>query len=143
MFFPCLENLKKEKFPEQSIALFDWWLGTRRQNNLKSLNPLQFSLDCNINIEHSLQLFAYSVFDQKINLLKQKFKLFCPACEHKVEPYDQQNAKGYTCQNCSAKISIDLLPDYTELTFELLRSPEVENERNNNLLLAGMPSGKH
>jgi len=102
---------------------------------------LQFSLDCNINIEHSLQLFSYSVFDQKINLLKRNFKLFCPACDHKVEAFDQQNPKVYTCQNCSTKITPNLLPDYTEVSFELLRSPEGSNG-GGNLLPVGAPLGK-
>ncbi|MCC6082750.1 hypothetical protein [Bacillus thuringiensis] len=130
MFFPCLDNLKKVKFPKQSVELFDWWLGTRRQNTLSSLNPLQFSLDCEIDIQHSLKLFSHCVFDPEIELLRRKYTVYCPSCSHKVFKSDERIAqKEVICQNCGTKITANLLPDSTELTFELLKAAQaIESE---------------
>lgn len=124
MYFPCLENLKKARFPEQSIELFDWWLATRRKNTLRSLNPLQFSLDCNINTEHALKLFSHSVFDEDIALLRRKFEVICPVCSHTVHrDFDYLDKKDYQCPNCGNRVSTQLLDDNTEIRFELLQAP--------------------
>ncbi|MGG0188246.1 hypothetical protein [Bacillus rhizoplanae] len=126
MFFPCLESLKKAKFPEQSVEMLDWWLGTRRQNTLNSLNPLQFSLDCEIDIQHALKLFSHCVFDSEIELLRRKYTVYCPNCSHKVFKSDDRIvAENLICPNCCTKIVANILPDSTELTFELLKAAKV------------------
>lgn len=131
MFFPCLENLKQEKFHEKSIELLDWWLGTRRQNLLRSLNPLQFSLDCNIDVQHSLLLFSHCVYNDKIKLMKQRITIFCPVCNHKVQSSQgKMENKAYECHNCGTKIIASLLEDYIEITFELTQSPTKAVEVN-------------
>ena len=126
MFYPCLNNLKKAKFPKQSIDLLDWWLGTRRQNTIKNINPLQFSLDCNINIEHTLKLFSYCTFSPDISLFKRKYVIYCPVCDHRIITYyaGTEKCSEYRCQNCSTVVTESILPRQTELLFELTMSPQ-------------------
>ncbi|WP_157764264.1 hypothetical protein [Paenibacillus riograndensis] len=132
MFFPCLENLKRERFPEQSIEIFDWWLGTRRQNTLRNLNPLQFSLDCKIDVQHSLQLFSQSVYNNKIKLLQKHVTLICPLCTHKISgPIEYLDlSKKYSCKNCGTVIPSSLIEDNSVVSFELLQSPESSNTQD-------------
>lgn len=126
MFFPCLESLKKGKFPEQSVDIYDWWLGTRRKNTYKSLNPLQFSNDCRIDMNHAIQLFSYCVFDEKIKLLQRRYTLYCPICDHKVlSTIESIPNKSVICKNCSTEINPILLSDHITITFELLQSPQL------------------
>lgn len=125
MFFPCLSNLKRAKFPEQSIKLLDWWLGTRRQNTRKYINPLQFSIDCNIDIEHTLKLFSHSTYDPQIQLLRQKYVYYCPYCAHRVSTNFKENEESILrCNNCEKPISTETLKDSTEIFFELLKAPK-------------------
>ncbi|TQS00037.1 hypothetical protein FKV70_04815 [Paenibacillus ottowii] len=128
MFFPCLENLKRAKFPDQSIQLYDWWLGTRRQNTLQHLNPLQFSLDCGIDIRHSLQLFSQSVYNADLNLLKKRVTLVCPICNHRVAgPDEHLNLNSnFVCKNCGTTIPYSLVEDNLVVTFELIQSPNTQ-----------------
>ncbi|WP_217270017.1 hypothetical protein [Neobacillus endophyticus] len=114
--------MKKARFPIQSVKLFDWWLGTRRQNTLSSLNPLQFSLDCEIDVQHTLKLFSHAVFDPEIALLRRKYTVFCPRCTHKVfKSNDIIENNELHCDNCGTVIKPHLIQDFTELTFELLK----------------------
>lgn len=115
--------MKKAKFPPQSIELFDWWLGTRRKNTIKSLNPLQFSLDCEIDIRHALSIFSHCVYDKDIKLLKQKAKINCPSCSHRIT---NKNGNNYICNNCGYIIAPEILNDSTEIVFELLKEPTGE-----------------
>lgn len=140
MFFPCLEVLKKERVPEPTVNIFDWWLGTRRQNTLSSLNPLQFALDCGIRAEEALKIFSYSVFDQRISLLRRRFIVYCPACNHKVKSLFDPPQENCTCPNCCAKIPVGILDDCTEIKFELLKAPQ--DSDNSFLPPRGIESGK-
>lgn len=143
MFFPCLDNLKKGKFPKQSIEMLDWWLGTRRQNTLNSLNPLQFSLDCEIDVQHSLKLFSHCVFDTEIKLLSRKYIVYCPSCSHKVFKSDNLISEmDYLCNNCGTKITANVLPDYTELTFELLKAAQPIESNYPDVPPTGVSMGK-
>ncbi|MCE4092797.1 hypothetical protein ABE112_27420 [Priestia aryabhattai] len=131
MFYPCLENLKK-KFSNQTVDLFDWWLGTRRSNVRKNINPLQFSLDCDIDIEYTLKLFSYSTFDPSIQLFKRKFVTYCPFCDHRViTQYDEPNFENsIECRNCGVTIPSDMYKTNTELYFELLISPNHNQDQD-------------
>jgi predicted RNA-binding Zn-ribbon protein involved in translation (DUF1610 family) len=125
MFFPCLENLRKAKFPQQSIDLFDWWLGTRRQNTLHNLNPLQFSLDCNLDLQHSLKIFSHCVFDPEIALLSRNLSVVCPNCGKTIQKTKESiDKKRLKCTNCGTVVSETLLSDCTIISFELLKLPE-------------------
>ena len=129
MFFPCLENLRRAKFPQQSIELFDWWLGTRRQNTIHNLNPLQFSLDCNIDFQHALKIFSRCVFDSEISILSRKLTIICPNCSNDIQKTEGSiDKKKLECVNCGTKVTELLLPDCTIISFKLLKSPEKELE---------------
>ena len=128
MFYPCLESLKKEKFPEYTIQKFDGWLGTRRSNSRGSLNPLQFSLDCEISIEYTLKLFSYCTFSNEIQLFKRKYVLYCPFCGHKVATERENIQSEYQCINCNGHISANIVKNELELIFELTKDPSFIDE---------------
>ncbi|GLI83473.1 hypothetical protein ANABIO32_11660 [Rossellomorea marisflavi] len=124
MFYPKLKNLKKERIPDYSIDKLDWWLGTRRQNTRKFVNPLQFSLDCNIDINHALKLFSYCTFGQEVKLLRKKYVTLCPICEHRIATnYQEPVKKGIRCNNCETDIPNEYFVDHISIFFELLESP--------------------
>ena len=122
MYYPCLENLRRAKFPNQSIELLDWWLGTRRQNTKKSINPLQFSLDCEIDIEHTLRLFSKCTYDPQIKLFKKRYVTYCPYCDHRIRTSSEElEHTPLQCSNCGMSISNDIIIHQTELLFEIIR----------------------
>jgi DNA-directed RNA polymerase subunit RPC12/RpoP len=124
MFFPCLSNLKKAKFPEKSIEIFDWWLGTRRANTLKTINPIQFSIDCDISLEHTLQLFSAGVYRFDIKLMKPRYITNCPVCSHKIiDNYSKPNTIELTCSECGFKLNENIIRESTEIYFVLLKQP--------------------
>jgi predicted RNA-binding Zn-ribbon protein involved in translation (DUF1610 family) len=89
---------------------------------------LQFCLDCNIDVEHALKLFAYCVYDDNIKILRQKFAVYCPSCGSRIKIfYDNINKRTYSCNNCGYNLSEDLLDDSTVVTYVLMKDPVQSN----------------
>ncbi|MDF2903009.1 MAG: hypothetical protein K0S25_647 [Bacillus sp. (in: firmicutes)] len=138
MFFPCLNNLKKAKFPDKSVDILDWWLGTRRSNTLKTINPLQFSIDCDISLEHTLDLFTAGVYRFDVKLLKPRYIIDCPICSHKiVDSYIEPKNLELTCKECGFKLNENVIRESTEIYFILLKKPRNINFDNNSALYKG------
>jgi len=124
MFFPCLVNLEMERFPRPTIELLDWWLGTRKKNSVKSLNPLQFSIDTGIDNSISLSMFSHCVYNKGLNLLKIRYVYYCPICDHRmVTASESINESFLVCRNCEMLISKKVLEDLVEILFVLIKEP--------------------
>lgn len=144
MFFPCLEDLKSVKYPEQTIELFDWWLGSRKKNSLRTLNPLQFSLDSGIDNSIALSLFSHCVYDRKINLFKIRVVYYCPICNHRMISGKEEVQETFLiCRNCESAISEEILKERLEIYFELIKQPENSSPSyRHSDLIAGVYSEK-
>lgn len=128
MFFPDLLNLKKRQVSDHDIEVLDWWLGTRRANTRKYLNPLQFSIDCRVDIDHAMKLFTICVLDSYIQLLTVRYVLKCPNCDSVLDKqlmtFDPSSLNGKRCCNCGYHLNKKELTDASEIYFTLLKTPE-------------------
>jgi hypothetical protein len=128
MFFPDLLNLRKRQVNNHDIDILDWWLGTRKQNTRKYLNPLQFSIDCKIDFGHAIKLFTICVLDSNIKLLSVRYVVRCPNCLDVIEK--QENLLNVTCYNgkscgsCGNRLYIESLIDTSDVYFTLLKKPQ-------------------
>lgn len=145
MFFPDLLNLRKRQVSKHDIDILDWWLGTRKANTRKYLNPLQFSIDCNIDLSHALKLFTICTLDSSVNLLSVRYVVRCPICTDlldKQEKFlDLSKLSEKRCGNCGAQLKASILSDITEVYFTLLKTKE-ENKTSEIKLPVGVGMGK-
>lgn len=127
MFFQDLTNLRKRQISKYDIDILDWWLGTRKQNHKKYLNPLQFSIDCKIDAAYALNLFSICVLDENVKLLSVRYIIRCQICEsvlyQQTDVLNSNNVNG-KCGECGSISDIQLLVDNAEIYFTLLKKPE-------------------
>lgn len=127
MYFPLLSNLKKRQISNHDIELLDWWLGTRRANVRKYLNPLQFSLDCRIDGDYSLKLFTLCAFDESIDLLSVRYVSRCPNCKTVLSRQEREFIPSLSrCFECGHSLDNEMLKDGVEIYFSLKQAP-IEN----------------
>lgn len=128
MYFQDLDHLKK--FNRHDVLELDHWIATRRKNTWKYLNPLQFSLDKNINESIALDLFLACTLD--INLFEVRTIARCPECStvlFKKAGYNILNTKDIYCPECYTFIPKDFLDDEIEIYFSLLKEPLPTNDK--------------
>lgn len=139
MYFPPLSNLRKKQVNNHDIELLDWWLGTRRANTRKYLNPLQFSLDCRIDADYALKLFSLCALDESIDLLSVRYVSRCPNCNTVVSKQEHNFIPSINrCFECGFSLGTDMLKDGVEVYFSLKQSPQ-DNVLIDNIL--GADSG--
>lgn len=142
MFFQDLMNLKKRQISTHDIEMLDWWLGTRKPNHRKYLNPLQFSIDCRIDVSHALNLFSICVLDKSIQLLSVRYVSRCAFCEsilsQQSEYMDIKKVRK-KCYECGSQNDERFLKENSEIFFTLLKQPDL----NTTSLPAGLSLGKH
>lgn len=121
MFYPILEKLKNDVVDDISIQSLDSWLGSRRRFTYESLNPLQFSIDSNVDEELAMLMFSLCV-KENIKLLNVRYEVVCPICDTSLYTTYNRNdiQQYYICDDCKNKIeSIDNV----QIWFELLEDP--------------------
>lgn len=126
MYFPVLENLKTNKVNPRDIELLDWWVGTRKKNTWKYLNPLQYSLDCGINHETAISLFALCTLEEDISLFQVRSVTRCPNCKEVVaKEYDSVCPTNFPslCEECGEILLEEELKNETEVYFSLQVDP--------------------
>lgn len=125
MYFPVLEDLKRVNKIE--IDLLDWWVGTRKKNTWKYLNPLQFSVDCGISDETALNLFVECTLQEDVKLFEVRTLLRCPQCRTVISKengtFNIENKFPNKCSDCRESIDYELLKDDIEIYFSLLVPP--------------------
>jgi Family of unknown function (DUF5939) len=143
MFFPPLSNLRKRQISEYEVDILDWWLGTRKKTTLKYLNPLQFSIDCNIDVEHAIKLFSYCTLEDSIDIFEIRYVSRCPNCKtvlKKQEGYFTLSKNTLTCPECGLKTEAKVLKDEVEVYFSLTVSASEFGNRERKPV--GVPVGK-
>ncbi|PQD97092.1 hypothetical protein CYL18_04245 [Pradoshia eiseniae] len=125
MYYPLLSNLRRKQINNHDIDLLDWWLGTRRANTRRHLNPLQFSLDCKIDTDHSIRLFSLCALDENLGLLSVRYVSRCPNCDTVLSTQEQEFVpKIRDCYECGGKYNQDILKDKVEIYFSLNCAPQ-------------------
>lgn len=128
MFFPNLKHLSENdrSIRKYDIDLFDWWLGTRSRVTWNYLNPLQFSIDCNIRESVALNLFAEGTINEKIQLFEMRSIIRCQNCSTVIaKAYNSSTPKiSYShCPNCEDEIYLGEIKDEVEIYFALKQEP--------------------
>lgn len=111
------------KIDDILINQLDVWLGTRRKAVVDSLNPLQFCIDCGVDEQQAIYIFALCT-QPLIGVLKVKYILECPGCD-RVENvfYNPREIPGaFTCLECGSQVTIH--EDYIHIWFELIKQPQ-------------------
>jgi hypothetical protein len=124
MYFPTLNTLKNYHHIDTFIIrMLDTWLGTRRQAIKKFLDPIQFSIDTDIDEELSISLFA-DCTHPKINVLKKRYTVECPQCGKVLGVYFNPNEVPITifCNECNHNYPVTF--DNIIIWFELIKLPE-------------------
>jgi predicted RNA-binding Zn-ribbon protein involved in translation (DUF1610 family) len=119
-------NLKKKQISNHEIEIFDWWLGTRKSNVRKYLNPLQFSIDCSMNFDNSLKLFTFSTLEETINLLSIRYVSRCYNCNDvlsRQEDFFDVKKVSKICPNCGERNLEEIIKDNVEIYFSLNELP--------------------
>ncbi|MEK4024435.1 hypothetical protein [Sporosarcina sp. FSL W7-1283] len=127
MYFPSLKNLKKRQVSDHDIDIFDWWLATRKPNTRHYLNPLQFSIDCNIDSSYSLELFSYCTYEESISLFSVRYVARCPVCQTVLLKHNNVLNKSKIpkqCYECGSNLAEDIVVDHLDVYFSLLKFPE-------------------
>ena len=71
MYFQDLSIMKNYQINDYLIKKLDVWMGTRRRATWRFLNPIQFSIDCSIDLDTALMMFSLCT-TKEFKLLKQK-----------------------------------------------------------------------
>lgn len=123
MFFPTLGNLKMYKIDDTLITQLDAWLGTRRKAVVDFLNPLQFSIDSQIDEQYAIYLFVMCT-KPKIEVLKVKYILECPVCDKIQQVYFNplEIPDKFSCLECGSLVKVH--EDYINIWFELIKKPQ-------------------
>lgn len=144
MYFPTLNTLKTyHRIDSFIVQKLDSWLGTRRQAVRKFLNPIQFSIDTDIDEDFSILLFA-NCTNPNIGVLMQRYVVECSCCNRLIGVYSSPSLVPHNayCIECNENIHIS----FNDITiwFELVKIPERLPEQLDmvNLPPAGDASGK-
>ena len=123
MYFPILNTMRNHGFEELIVNKLDDWLGTRRVAIRKFLNPLQFSIDTDIDSEKALSAFAVCT-NNDIGLLQAKYRVECPQCDQPVRTcYAPKEIPMFIkCKNCDRQYRVD--ENCITIWFELLKPPQ-------------------
>lgn len=130
MYFPTLSILRNyHQVDSFIINKLDSWLGTRRQAARKFLNPIQFSIDTDLDEELSILLFA-NCTNPRIDVLKQRYVAECPNCNKILGTYysPQEVPFKLYCAECNSNVHLSF--DDIIIWFELTRLPEMLPEES-------------
>lgn len=73
LYFQNLINLKdSKKFSDREIERLDYWLVSMPDRATHRLNPIQFSIDCEVRQETAIEMF-YDLCE--LNMLKERFEV--------------------------------------------------------------------
>jgi hypothetical protein len=122
LYFPTLSAMKAFQIDEFVIQKLDVWLGTRRKAVWKFLNPIQFSLDSDIDEETAIHLFAVCT-DQRIHVLQQRYSVECPCCNRELGLFElpAQIPQTIYCVACDEDVKVT--EDYITIWFKLIEKP--------------------
>lgn len=126
MSLTLLEDLKKYQFSKPDIDMLTWWLQTRKRNTWKYLNPLQYSVDCNINIEIALNLFLTCSLYDDVKVFDVRAVARCPNCNSVIsKTKDSLSVVSIPeeCEECSMSIEESFMDEYVEIYFSLIADP--------------------
>lgn len=106
--------------------MLQWWLATRKRNTWNYLNPLQYSIDCNVNIETAISLFFVCSFHEDVKTFNVRTISRCPNCETVVAKERDSivlvNLPQF-CDECGVQLDGKFLKDDSEIFFSLIVDP--------------------
>lgn len=126
MSLNLLKGLNNYRFSQQDIDMLQWWIQTRKRNTWNYLNPLQYSLDCNINIETAIELFLTCTHYPDVKVFDVRSISKCPNCESTISSEEDCiviTEYPNNCNECGLPIQSDLMDDFTEIVFKLIVDP--------------------
>ncbi|PIC65379.1 hypothetical protein CSV79_01800 [Sporosarcina sp. P13] len=126
MSLKLLENLNNYRFSKQDIDMLIWWIQTRKRNTWNYLNPLQYSVDCNINIETAIELFLTCTHYSDVKVFDVRSIAKCPNCDSIIST--EENCIMITdlpknCNECGLHIQPDFMDNFTDIIFKLIVDP--------------------
>ncbi len=121
-----LKNLKNYQFSKPDIDMLQWWLQTRKRNTWNYLNPLQYSIDCNINIETAIGLFLTCTHHKDVKTFDVRSVAKCPNCDSVITVENgciEITDFPSFCSECCLPIEETLMDNFTEIVFQLVVDP--------------------
>lgn len=106
--------------------MLQWWLGTRKRNTWKYLNPLQYSIDCNINIDTALNIFFTCAHYGDVKTFAVRTISRCPNCESIVAKEFNTIALNNLpefCEECGCFLEAKFVKNDSEVYFSLIVDP--------------------